>query len=57
MVYKLYDEEGDYIDNITGKEVNLCEAETVLSPEGINVGWLDFDTIEDAMEYFNIRKK
>lgn len=56
MVYKLYNEEGDYQKIDTKERVNLCFCETAITPEGVNVGWMPFDTLEEAMVYFNIEK-
>lgn len=55
MVYKLFDEEGDYIDIDIGTPKNLLEAETVYTPEGINIGWEEFSSVEQAMEHFNVK--
>lgn len=57
MVYKLFIEEGDYLDKDTQEPRNLLEAEIAYTPEGINVDWLEFDTIEEAMAHFNIEPK
>lgn len=56
MIYKLFNEEGEYVDNITEEPRNLLEATLVYTPEGINVGWVELDNINVAMNYFNIRK-
>jgi hypothetical protein len=57
MVYKLFIEDGEYVDVNTDEPRNLLETTIAISPEGVNVGWAEFDNIEQAMEYFNIRKK
>ena len=36
---------------------NLLEAEIAYTPEGINVGWIEFDYIEDAISHFKLIKK
>lgn len=55
MVYKLYDNpEGEYRDKSTGERKNLLEANVVTTPLGDNVGWTEFNTPEEALEYFNI---
>lgn len=57
MVYKLFNEEGSYIDKSTGEPRNLCSAEIAISADGVNVGWIEFGTIEEAENYFGIRKR
>jgi hypothetical protein len=57
MVYKLLNEEGNFIDIETGEPRNIVEAEIAYTPEGINVGWTEFDCIEDAMIGFSVKKK
>ena len=57
MVYKIIKETGDYIDAITGEDVNLLECDIAHTPDGINVGWAEFQSIEEAEQYFNIQKK
>lgn len=54
MVYKLFIEDGEYQDKTTKEIRNLLEATIAYTPEGINVGWTEFDTLEQAMEYFNV---
>lgn len=55
MVYKLLDEDGSYQDKTTKERKNLMEAEFAWTPDGLNVGWDAFDSLEEAMEYFNIQ--
>jgi hypothetical protein len=57
MIYKLLIENGEYQDKTTKESRNLMECEIAYTPEGINVGWLEFDSIEEAMQYFNIELK
>ena len=54
MVYKLLTEDGSYQDKDTKTRRNLLSATIAYTPAGINVGWIEFDNIELAMEYFNI---
>lgn len=54
MVYKLFNEEGLYRDKTTGEPRNLLEATIAYTPDGINVGWDEFNSIEEAMEHYNI---
>lgn len=56
MRYKLYDEEGDFQDKTTKERKNLLRSETAYTPEGINVGWNYFETLEEAIEYYNLEK-
>lgn len=57
MVYKLFDEEGDYVSTETGEPKNLLFTEIAYTPEGINFGWSEFDSLESAMNYFKIKPK
>ena len=57
MVCKLFIEEGDYLDIETGEERNMMCVNEAHTPEGLNVGWDEFNTIEEAMEHFNIEHK
>jgi hypothetical protein len=57
MIYKLFIEDGEYVDKITGEPRNLMEVEIAYTPEGINVGWDEFDSIEEAMTHYNIELK
>ena len=57
MVYKLFIEEGEYQDKTTKEIRNLLEANIAYTPDGINVGWTEFETLELAMEYFNLETK
>lgn len=55
MIYKLIeDENGQYVDS-NGMKYTLLEASTFIdSPEGHNVGVVEFNTIGEAMAYYNI---
>jgi hypothetical protein len=57
MIYKLFIEDGEYVDKTTGEPRNLMEVEIAYTPEGINVGWDEFDSIEEAMTHYNIELK
>ena len=56
MLYKLFNEDGDYIDG-KGHLWNLMECESALTPQGLNVGWDEFDTKNEAIKFFNIQSK
>ena len=57
MIYKLFIEDGEYQDIDTKEPRNMMEAEIAYTPEGINVGWDKFNSIEDAMSHYNIELK
>ena len=56
MFYKLYTEDGEYIDS-TGNPGNLVECNSALTPEGVNCGWTEYDNIEQAIAGFCLSKK
>lgn len=57
MIYKLFIEDGGYQDIDTKEPRNLMEAEIAYTPEGINVGWDEFNSIDEAMSHYNIELK
>lgn len=58
MICKVWNEEGKYLDKDTDEDRNMLCAEVVYTPSGESEGWVGgFKTIEDAMEYFNIKLK
>lgn len=58
MICKVWNEEGDYLDITTDEPRNMLCAEQVWTPEGESHTWIGgFNTIEDAMEYFQIKLK
>ena len=57
MIYKLFLEEGEYVDKTTREPRNLLEAEIAYTPDGINVGWTELDNLEAAILYFNLDPK
>jgi hypothetical protein len=57
MFYKLFIEDGDYQDIDTKDPRNIMEVEIAYTPEGINVGWDEFNSIEEAMTHYNIELK
>ena len=57
MVYKLFIEDGEYQDIDTKEPRNMMEAEIAYTPDGINIGWDEFNSIEDAMSHYNIELK
>lgn len=54
MKCKLFLEEGDYLDKTTLEPRNLLCAERVDTPIGEENTWLEFDTIEEAINYYNL---
>ena len=57
MIYKLFIEDGDYRDITTREGRNIMEVEIAYTPEGINVGWDEFDSLEEAMLSYNVEYK
>jgi hypothetical protein len=57
MIYKLFIEEGKYRDITTHEDRNMMEVEIAYTPDGINVGWDEFNSIEEAMSAYNIEIK
>lgn len=56
MFHKLFNEPGNYVD-VENNEKNLLICNIAWTPEGINVGWIEFESDEQAMDYFGITKK
>lgn len=57
MIYKLFYEDGDYQDADTKEPRNMMQVEIAYTPDGINIGWDEFDSIEEAMLHYNIELK
>lgn len=57
MIYKLFIEDGEYRDRLTKEGRNIMEVEIAYTPEGINVGWDEFNSLEDAMYHYDIELK
>jgi hypothetical protein len=57
MIYKLFLEDGDYRDITTREGRNIMEVEVAYTPEGINVGWDEFNSLEEAMVHYNVELK
>jgi hypothetical protein len=57
MIYKLFLEEGKYRDITTHEDRNMMEVEIAYTPDGINVGWDEYNSIEEAMTAYNIEIK
>jgi hypothetical protein len=57
MIYKLFIEDGAYQDIDTLEPRNMMEVEIAYTPEGINIGWDEFNSIEEAMSHYNIELK
>lgn len=57
MIYKLFIEEGKYRDITTHEDRNIMEVEIAYTPDGINVGWDEFGSLEEAMIAYNIELK
>ena len=56
MVYKIFNEVGEYVDAITKEPRNLLSANWAETPEGLNVGWSEFNSLEEAIVHFNLEK-
>lgn len=55
MWFKLLNEDGDYIDKMTKERKNLLSAiNWVATPEGLNIGWTELNSLDEALIYFNI---
>ena len=54
MIYKLFIEEGDWIDIATGERRNLLEANIAWTPEGENVGWTQFSSKEECAQAWGL---
>jgi hypothetical protein len=57
MIYKLFLEEGKYRDITTHEDRNMMDVEIAYTPDGINVGWDEYNSIEEAMTAYNIEIK
>jgi hypothetical protein len=57
MIYKLFIEDGDYRDIDTLEPRNIMEVNIAYTPDGINVGWDEFNSIEEAIQHYNIELK
>ena len=57
MIYKLFIEDGEFRDITTREGRNIMEVEIAYTPEGINVGWDEFDSLEEAMLSYNVEYK
>lgn len=57
MVYKLFIEEGEFRDRLTKEARNIMEAPFAMTPEGLNVGWDEFNSLEEAMYAYNVEYK
>lgn len=54
MVYKkVQNEEGNYIWQ-DGNRYDILEAHEAYTPEGINVGWDEFESLEEAASYYGL---
>ena len=54
MVCKLFNEEGDYIVKSTGERVNLLCTTQAHTPEGLNVGWTQVSSEEEACQLWDL---
>jgi len=54
MYYKLFIENGDYIDNSLGERRNIMKVVSAATPSGPNVGWDWFDTDASAFLSYNV---
>ena len=54
MVYKkIQNNEGDYID-VQQQRWDILEAHEAWTPEGKNVGWDEFESLEEAVSYYGL---
>jgi hypothetical protein len=54
MQYKLFtDEDGGFVD-LDGNPCNIMECEKAVTPQGVNVGWKRFDSLEEAMDFWEV---
>jgi len=54
IVCKLFNEPGDWTIAATGERVNLLCANSAWTPDGLNVGWTEFDSKESAIEAWDL---
>jgi hypothetical protein len=54
MVCKIFNENGDYIVSSTGERVNLLCGPQADTPEGLNVGWTQFNSVEEACQEWGL---
>ena len=57
MIYKLFIEDGGYQDIDTKEPRNMMEVEIAYTPDGINIGWDEFNSKDEAMSHYNIQVK
>lgn len=56
MYCKTQQEDGEYVDSDgTRWVVNCCRR--IRTPEGVNVGWTEFPSLEAAMEAWRLQAK
>lgn len=55
--YNILDVSSNTVTNSWKRPDDWLEVNVAYTPEGINVGWKSFDTLEQAMVYFNIKLK
>lgn len=54
MLYaKFEDSEGSYADSAC-RRYDVCVVRRVRSPQGLNVGYVPFPSLEDALEYWGL---
>jgi hypothetical protein len=54
MVCKIFKEEGDYLVSATQERVNLLCVSRADTPEGLNVGWTEFNSEEEACQEWGL---
>jgi hypothetical protein len=54
MVCKIFKEEGDYLVSATKERINLVCASQAWTPEGLNVGWTEFNSVESACQEWGL---
>lgn len=54
MLYRLLNENGNYVDNATGARRTLLVANNISAPEEELSNWLQFSNTQAAMQYYNV---
>jgi len=54
IVCKLFKEPGDWQIAETGERVNLVCGKEAWTPEGLNVGWTEFDSEDAAIDAWDL---
>lgn len=54
MVYKIVESEHGSYRNNEGASFDILEAINVRTPQGLNVGWVEYSNIEEAAKAFDL---